>query len=177
MDEIFAFDWEKLFVPSGSILEIFVRGTVMYLALFFLLRLILKRESGMVGITDILVIVLIADAAQNGMAGQYHSITEGFLLVSTIVFWSWFLEWLGFKSARVERILEPPPLLLVKDGRMLKENMKKELMTEVELKSLLRLKGVAKVEDVKQACMEPNGELSIIRKDGGETGRRGRRAV
>lgn len=177
MDTLFDFDWDSLFVPTESLLEIFARGTLMYLALFFLLRFILKREPGMVGITDILVIVLIADAAQNGMAGQYNSITEGLVLVGTIVFWSWFLEWLGFQSPRIERILEPQPLLLIQDGKVLKQNLKKELITEEELGSLLREKGVESAEHVKQATMESNGQLSVIRKDGGSTDTHSRRAL
>ena len=78
-------DWAGLFMPTTPALEIIVRGSVMYLALFAMLRFILRRETGSLGITDLLVIVLIADAAQNGMAGNYTSITDGLLLVITII--------------------------------------------------------------------------------------------
>src|SRR5215217_2601089 len=73
--------WTEMFALSTPIGEIVVRGTVMYLLLFTLLRVIVKRETGTTGISDLLVIVLIADAAQNGMSGDYSSITEGILLV------------------------------------------------------------------------------------------------
>lgn len=62
------------FMPDGPVLEIIVRGTVTYLALFTLLRIILRREAGNLGITDMLVIVLLADASQNAMAGGYNSL-------------------------------------------------------------------------------------------------------
>mgnify|MGYP000975267658 CR=1 FL=1 len=65
MDILFQIDWRSVFVPSVGILEIIVRGTIIYLMLFVLLR-VLRREAGSLGITDVLVIVLIADAAQNG---------------------------------------------------------------------------------------------------------------
>lgn len=78
-------DWAKLFEFSTPALEIVVRGTVMYLALFAMLRFILRRETGSLGITDLLVVVLVADAAQNGMAGSYRSISDGLLLVATII--------------------------------------------------------------------------------------------
>jgi len=67
-------------------LGIFVRGSLTYIMLFVILRFLLKRQSGVIGIADLLVVVLIADAAQNAMAHEYKPITEGALLVLTIVF-------------------------------------------------------------------------------------------
>jgi len=66
-----------LFLPDVSLLEIVVRGTLIYLGLFALIRFVLRREAGTVGIADLLMIVLMADAAQNGMAAEYHSLTAG----------------------------------------------------------------------------------------------------
>ena len=78
--EILGFDIQKAFTPDVSLLEIFVRGTVIYLGLFFLLRVVLRRKAGTVAMTDLLVLVLIADAAQNAMNAEYHSITAGLVL-------------------------------------------------------------------------------------------------
>jgi uncharacterized membrane protein YcaP (DUF421 family) len=89
MDNFLWPDWEAMFVPHTSPLEMIIRGSIMYLGLFVLLRVVLKRQSGGVAITDILVVVLLADAAQNGMAGDYRSIPDGLLLVGTILFWSY----------------------------------------------------------------------------------------
>src|SRR6185503_16139467 len=94
-------DWEHMFVPDTSLLEIFLRGTIMYLSIYFLLRFVLKRQTGSLGIADVLVLVLISDAAQNGMAKNYTSLPDGLLLVSTIVFWSYALDWLGYRFPRL----------------------------------------------------------------------------
>ena len=85
-------DWEQIFLPATPFLGIFIRGSVTYLGLFFLLRLILKRESSGLGTSDLLMVVLLADAAQNGMVGAYKSITDGILLVITIISWSYILD-------------------------------------------------------------------------------------
>lgn len=85
MDIFFQIDWKSVFIPSVGILEIVLRGTIIYLVLFVLLRL-LRRGTGAVAVTDILLIVLIADASQNGMAGEYKSVTGGLVLVATIFF-------------------------------------------------------------------------------------------
>jgi uncharacterized membrane protein YcaP (DUF421 family) len=156
-------DWEKLFVPDTPLLEIFFRGTVMYLAIYFLLRFVLKRQAGSLGIADVLVLVLIADAAQNAMADEYRSLTAGLLLVSTIVFWSFALDWLGYHFPRLQNLFHAGPLKIVKDGRLLREQMKKELISEDELMSQLRQHGISDVKKVKEACIEGDGHISVVK--------------
>ena len=145
--------------------------------LFSILRIVLKREAGALGVTDLLVVVLVADAAQNGMAAEYTSITESLVLVLTIIFWSYALNWLGFRFPRIGRFVHPPPLELVRDGRMLRRNMEKELISEEELLSQIRQQGVDDIADVKRACMEGDGHISVVTNDPGEAGRTNERTL
>ncbi|MGE5655543.1 MAG: DUF421 domain-containing protein [Actinomycetota bacterium] len=176
MNELFNVNWERLFIPDTPILEIFIRGSVVYFAIFFLLRFVLQRQAGVVGITDLLVVVLIADAAQNAMADDYHSISDGILLVATLIFWSYTLDWLGYKFPRCQRLLHPQPLPLIKNGRLLRKNMRRELITENELMSQLREQGVEELSAVKIAYMEGDGYISIIKHQENEQQRKERRA-
>ncbi|MBI4694922.1 MAG: DUF421 domain-containing protein [Gammaproteobacteria bacterium] len=156
-----AVDWHAMFVPTVSLAEIFLRGTAVYFLLYVILR-ILRRQAGALGISDLLVVVLIADAAQNAMSSRYGSITEGIVLVATIAGWDYFLDWLGHRFPRVERWLRPRPLALVRDGRLLRRNMRQELITEEELLGQLREQGVARVEDVARCYLEADGRISVI---------------
>jgi uncharacterized membrane protein YcaP (DUF421 family) len=156
-------DWSALFTSDTPILEIIVRGSVIYISLFIMLRVILKRQAGTVGITDLLVIVLIADAAQNGMAGDYKSLPDGIILVSTLIFWNYIFQWLGFNYPIMDKIFSPPPLIMVKNGRMILKNMKKELISKEDLYSQLRQQGVENIKEVKQACLEGDGKISVIK--------------
>jgi uncharacterized membrane protein YcaP (DUF421 family) len=167
--DFFGIDWRELFVPQMPLAGIFLRGTMTYIMLFLILRFLLKRQSGVIGIADLLVVVLIADAAQNAMAGEYKSITEGALLVLTIVFWNVFIDWLGFRFKPLRRFTRPPPLKLIENGRMLARNMRQEMITKEELDSQLRQQGVDDCGDVKEAFIEGDGRISIIRWDNGET--------
>ncbi|MGZ8236957.1 MAG: DUF421 domain-containing protein [Methylobacter sp.] len=155
-------DWKALFLPDIPLIEIVLRGSIMYLSLFILLRIILKRQSGTLGITDLLLITLLADASQNGMAGEYKSIPNGILLVATIIFWNFALDWLSYKSPIFQRLIEPPPLLLVKNGQLLRRNMRKELVTDEELMVQLREQGVSDISNVKEAYMESDGHISVV---------------
>lgn len=152
-------------MPSTPLVEILVRGSLVYLALFALLRFVLKRETGTLGTTDLLVIVLLADAAQNALADDYTSIPDGIILVGTIIFWSYALNWLGYRFPKLQRFVHPPPLPLVKDGRLLRQNMQKELITEDELMSHLRLQGINDLNQVAEAYMEGDGQISVVQKD------------
>ncbi|HEX3102003.1 MAG TPA: YetF domain-containing protein [Pyrinomonadaceae bacterium] len=161
METLFNIDWHSMFVPTESILEIIIRGTIMYLAMYSLLR-IFRRQAGHVGIADVLVIVVIADAAQNGMAGDSKSITEAVILIMVIILWDFFFDWLGFKSTLAARFLTPNPLLLIKDGKFIKKNLEKEFLTEDELQSQLRVQGLEDASLVKQCYLESNGHFSVL---------------
>ncbi len=163
-------DWRAVFVPSNSVLEIVVRGTLTYLALFTLMRVVLKRETGTVSLADLLMIVLIADASQNAMASEYKSVTEGVVLVMTLVFWNYALDWLGHRFPAFGRLVHPPPLGLIEDGRLLRRNMRREMITEDEMMSHLREQGVDEVSQVKAAYMEGDGRISVIKAEGGDSG-------
>jgi uncharacterized membrane protein YcaP (DUF421 family) len=161
-----------MFVPNIPIAEMVLRGSIVYLALFIMIRVVRKRQSSQVGLTDLLVLVLIADAAQNAMSSDYVSITDGLVLVATIILWSYLLDWLGYMFPRVGRFIHPRPLPIVEKGRMLRQNMRREQITEEELMTQLREQGVEDVSEVKAAYMEGDGQVSVIKKRGSDAQRR-----
>lgn len=165
MNSLFSVDWRELFVPNLSLVELFIRGSIVYLVLFGVLRSLPSRQLGSLAITDLLVVVLFAEAAQNAMARDYTSITEGAVLIGTVIFWSYALNWLGFRFPAIQQFLNPPPLLLVQRGRLQRRNMRRELITEDELMSQLRQQGIESVADVKAAYMEADGTISVIKEN------------
>lgn len=151
-----------LFRFTVSPYELIFRGTVTFWLLFCIFRFIMRRDVGSVGLADILVLVVIADASQNAMAGEYKTISEGATLIGTIVFWNWFIDQVSYRVPRLGRLLEPPPLALVRHGKILGRNLRKEMITVDELKSQIRLAGLESVQDVKYAFMEPDGAFSVV---------------
>ena len=157
-------DWQKMLVPDTSLLDIFIRGSVTYLALFTLLRVMLRRQRGGVGVTDLLVIVLIADAAQNAMADNYTSLSDGIALVAVIIGWDAALDWLGFHVPAIQRFVSPPPLTLYRDGRLDRRAMRKENITMEEMMQEVRLQGMTDLGEVESVILEGDGQMSIIMK-------------
>lgn len=166
MSGVLDLDWAEVLAFGISPLEILVRGTAMYWFLFLTFRFVVRRAVGSVGVADILILVIVADAAQNGMSGEYNSVADGMLLVATLIFWNVLLDRLSFHFPAFARFTQAPPLLLVKDGRMLRANMRREYITEDDLWTQLRQQGVDELAQVKKAYLEPDGEFSVIRSDG-----------
>jgi len=165
-------DWGKLFGFSVPPLELIIRGSVMFLFLWLLFRVVIKRRIGAMGMADLLVLVIIADAAQNGMAGTYTSISDAVVVVGTIVLWNHFFDWLAFRSAWLQRLLEPSPLLVIRRGQILWRNMRQEFLSRVELDAKLREHGVTDVAQVEQAYVEPDGQISVVKRPAPSTSRR-----
>lgn len=159
---ILGFDIGAAFTPDVSILETVVRGVVMYLSIFVLLRVVLRNRGSAVTIGDLLVFVLISDAAQNAMASHYLSITNGIVLVATIMVMSLAIDWLAYRVPVIQRFVHPERKPLVVDGRLIRRTLQEELMTEEELLTQLRLNGIEDPARVKAAYLEGNGEISVI---------------
>jgi uncharacterized membrane protein YcaP (DUF421 family) len=113
-----------------------------------------------------LLLVLLADAAQNAMSGGYESVTDGVVLVATIAGWNWLLDRAAFRFPVLRRLMEPKALPLVQNGRLLRRHLRREMISVEELMSVLRQHGVEKLEQVKAAIMEGDGEISVIKYEG-----------
>jgi uncharacterized membrane protein YcaP (DUF421 family) len=163
MEKLFEINLVDLLIPTRSLAEIFIRGTVMYLALVVILRFVMRRRTGSLSIADLLVIVVLADASQNAFSNEYRSLTEGLLLVMTIVFWDYALDRLSYKYSAFRHFLHSAPLLLVRKGKLVRKNLEKEALTDQELLSHLRQQGVANLSEVKSAYLEDDGQISVIR--------------
>lgn len=133
----------------------------MYLSLFCLLR-VFRRQTGSIGPADLLVLLLIADASQNGMAEGYKAITEGIILVATIIGWEYFIDWLAYRVPKLGELAERPPLLLIRDGQVIDANLERELITKDDLLSQLRQKGVDDPARVSRCFLEGDGHISVV---------------
>lgn len=161
-------DWSELFGLSLNPWELIVRGSALYWFLFLIFRVLMPRNIGSVTVADVLLLVLVADASQNAMTGDYRTVSDGFVLIGTLLGWNSLLDALTFYSPTMRRLLEPPPLLLIRRGEVLHRNLRREFIAFEELKAQLREHGIDDIRQVKAAYMESNGEFSVVRMDGGE---------
>jgi uncharacterized membrane protein YcaP (DUF421 family) len=157
-----AIDWDAVLRFTVSPWELILRGTVIYWFLFLAFRLVVRRDLGSIAISDMLLVMLVADAAQNAMATEYRSLSEGLILVSTILGWNVLLDWASSRSAVLHRLLVPRKVLLVRDGVILRNNLRREFLTEEELQQKLREHEIDDIGRVKAAYMESDGTVSVL---------------
>jgi uncharacterized membrane protein YcaP (DUF421 family) len=152
-----------LFHFTLSPLELLVRGSLMYWFLFLVFRFFLRRANGSAAVPDILFIVILGDAAQNGMIGDGTSLADAMLLIAVLASWNFALDWLAYRVPLVARLNDPPPLDLVRRGRLLRRNLARENITVAEVHEAMRKYGVDDLADVERLTLEPSGEFSLIK--------------
>lgn len=164
MQHAFIIDWDKMFSLDVSFFDLFIRGTLMYFFLFLVIQTMNRSQSGKMSNSNLLLIVLIADIAQNGIAGNYNSLTSGVILVLTVYFWSFAFNWLGYHFPFFQNLLTPPPIVLVRDGQIITENMRRALVTLNELHEQMRIEGIEDIKKIKLASIEADGSTSFLLK-------------
>lgn len=156
---------KELLVFSASPVEIMARGTLMFWFLFLLFRFLLRRDIETVGIGDFLFVVIVADASQNAMSGDGKSVADGVLLVGTLVFWNFLIDYVSYRFAFIRRFTEPSSVILVRNGKPVLRNMRREYITRSDLHAKIREEGIADIGKVKEMRLEPDGSISVIQSD------------
>jgi uncharacterized membrane protein YcaP (DUF421 family) len=143
-------------------MDIVLRATVIFAALYLLMRLLGKRELGQMTPFELIVLVVIGDLIQQGVTQNDFSLTGAVIAVSTIAFWALLMSWASFLWPRAERLLEGEPRVIVRDGELLEGNLRRNRLTRSEIESEMRLAGIASLSDVAWAILEPRGKISFI---------------
>jgi uncharacterized membrane protein YcaP (DUF421 family) len=110
-------------------------------------------------------VVLVAEAAAVGLHGDATSVTDGVLLVATILFWSVAFDAIAYRWPRLGRLIKAQPRPLIKAGEVNPKVLRRELMTRDELVAQLRLHGIQDPSEIERAYIEPNGMISVLRRD------------
>jgi uncharacterized membrane protein YcaP (DUF421 family) len=146
-------------------MESVVRGVVIYGFLLILFRITGKRSLGQITTFDFILLLIISEAIQNGMVGSGYSITNSIVLVLTLVAIDIGLSLLKRLSPRLDKYLDGTPLVVVDHGRALTERMRKARVDESDVLSAARREGLERMEQIKYAVLERNGEISIISRE------------
>jgi uncharacterized membrane protein YcaP (DUF421 family) len=155
-------DWQEVFTTEYSIVELFVRATVLYFVVFLIMRFTLRRSAGELSMLDFIFVLLVANGAADAMTGGATSIPAGVVTVVTVVLWNFLLNSLGYYFPLIDRLIAPPPLLVIRDGKMVRNNMRREFLTKEELMAQLREQGVDDIARVKTAYLEGDGNISVV---------------
>ena len=149
-------------------MDIVLRATVMFFVLFLLIRLLGKRELGQMTPFEFVVLVVLGDLIQQGVTHNDFSLTGATLAIGTFAFWALILSWTTYLFPRAKDLLDGAPRVVVRDGEIVSENLRRDRLTRDEILSEMRLAGIGRMSDVAWAILEPQGKMSFIRKDDGD---------
>ena len=143
-------------------MESVFRGLFIYAVLMVLFRMTGKRSLGQITTFDFVLLLIISEAIQNGMVGSGYSITNALVLVVTLVTADVTLSLVKRRSPRLEQFLDGTPIVIVENGRPLRDRMDKERVDESDVLSAARREGLERMSQIKYAVLERNGQISII---------------
>lgn len=151
-------------IDINELLLTALRASFVYVYLLIIVRVLGKREIGASTAFDLLVALMLGDVVDEVIYGDV-TILQGAVAMAIIGVWHLVNSWASFKSKIIDQLTGAPPTVLVKNGRIQHKELAKERLNENELWSGLRLMEVEDVKEVKQATLEPNGQISVVLED------------
>src|SRR5690349_18370862 len=153
--------WNNMLHNTVSSLELIVRSVIVYVFLLIILRLTGKRQVGQLAPFDLVLLLVLSNAVQNAMNGGDNSITGGIIAASTLIVANGIVGRLTYRSKAMERLIEGRPEIIIHNGKIAPDVMKRELLTHHELNAALRAAGISYIEDVHYAILENTGEITV----------------
>jgi uncharacterized membrane protein YcaP (DUF421 family) len=145
-------------------LAIAAKTALIYLFLIVGLRLLGKRELGQMSVYDLVLIVVISNSVQNAMVGSDSTLGGGLLAALVLLLINRLLTWLMVKNPRLAGLLEGDPVLIVRDGQLLEQPMRKAGVSRDNILAAMREHGIDDLDEVQMAVLEPDGIISIVSK-------------
>jgi uncharacterized membrane protein YcaP (DUF421 family) len=145
-------------------MDIVVRAVVLYLFMVFLMRVIGRRELSTLSAVDLVLLIVLGDLIQQGLTQDDYSVTGAIIALSTIAAMQVLVSYLSFRSRRVRKVLEGHPIVVIQDGKLLEQNLRRQRMTPDELAEEMRMQSIANFEDVQWGILESNGSVSFVKK-------------
>jgi uncharacterized membrane protein YcaP (DUF421 family) len=142
-----------------------LRSLTVYLFLILAIRLAGRKELSQLSTTDLVFIILISNSVQNAMVGSDSSLMGGLIAAGTLFIANYIFKIAIYLSPWFKKAVEGEPVLLVLDGKINPENMKDMKLTDAELFEAIREHGIAEIQNVKIACMEVDGNISVVSAD------------
>jgi uncharacterized membrane protein YcaP (DUF421 family) len=144
--------------------DIVLRGIVVFAFLYVLMRMIGRRELSSLEPFDLILLIVLGDAVQQGLTQDDYSLTGAFLAIGTIAILQLAVSYANFRFPKLRPVLDGEPIVVVQDGKPIERNMRRERVTIEDLAAAARQQNIAKLEDVQWAVMETSGAISFIKK-------------
>ena len=141
-----------------------LRACVVYFILLMLIRASGKRTMGQFTPFDMLLVVLLGNAVQNGINGGDNSLTGAAIMATTLIALNYGVAFVTSRNRKVEKFVEGVPVVLARNGKIFDHVLRRELVSREDFREALRMNGVEDVSEVELALLETNGSISVVKK-------------
>jgi uncharacterized membrane protein YcaP (DUF421 family) len=145
-------------------MDLVLRAIFLFFFVFLITRVVGKRELSSLEPFDLILLIVLGDAIQQGLTQDDYSVTGSVLVVSTIALLQVSTSFLGYRFGFLRRVLEGDPIVIVQDGKPIDANLRRERMTTDEVAEEMRLQQISSFDELKWAILEPSGSISFIKK-------------
>jgi uncharacterized membrane protein YcaP (DUF421 family) len=145
-------------------MDIVLRGIVLFVFASFVMRIVGRRELSSLGAIDLVLLIVLGDALQQGLTQDDYSVTGAMIAVSTIALMQVGLSYAGFRFRRLRPVLEGEPVVIVQDGHVIERNLRRDRITIDEVLEEARQQQIGSLDDVAWAVLESNGKMSFLPK-------------
>ncbi|HEV8102522.1 MAG TPA: YetF domain-containing protein [Gaiellaceae bacterium] len=139
---------------------------MIFFVVFLITRNVGRRELSMSEPFDLILLVVLGDLVQQGVTQSDSSLTGTVLAISTFALLTVLVSFISFRVRRMRSVLQGKPLILIEDGNVIQENLRRQRLALDEVLLEARLQQVAALDDIRWAILETNGAISIIPRSG-----------
>lgn len=157
-----------LFELSAPWWHFVLRGVVIYTLVMVLMRMSGKRAVGQFTPFDLVLLILIGNAVQNGINGGDNSLTGALVMASTLIVLNYLVAWATSRNRRIEVLVEGVPVVVARDGKVFHDVLRRELVSRDDFEEAMRNNGVRHHREIEIALLETNGKLSFIKRADGD---------
>ncbi|MEO6155649.1 MAG: YetF domain-containing protein [Thermomonas sp.] len=154
----------EMFQLSAPWWQFVLRAVVIYVLVMVLMRLSGKRAVGQFTPFDLVLVILLGNAVQNGINGGDNSLTGAVIMASTLIALNYLVADLTMRFRSVEKLIEGEAVVLGRNGKVFKHVLRRELVSEHDFEKALRKNNVEDIADCEVVLLETNGEISVVLK-------------
>jgi uncharacterized membrane protein YcaP (DUF421 family) len=145
-------------------MDLVIRAIVLYAFVFLLTRIIGRRELSSLQPFDLVLLIIIGDALQQGLTQSDYSVTGAILVVGTFALLQVMTSYASFRFRWLRPVLEGAPIVVVQDGKVIDGNLRRERISQAELQEEARKQQLGSIDDIAWAVLETNGQITFIPK-------------
>ena len=159
--------WKHMFVVGLPIVEKILRPIIVYIFLIVGLRLSGKRELVQLNPFDLVVLLTLSNTVQNAIIGDDNSVSGGIIGATSLLVINYLVVRFLYKHRSLDQFIEGRADVLIEDGKIRTQNLKRELITVTQLEAQARKQGFDSLSDVQQCVLESGGTITFIGKKPG----------